>query len=365
MISLWLLGCSQPFIELGDSAVDSDTPVDTDTGVDSDTDAPLDTSEDVPLELCINEFMPANVASAYDEGGDATDWIELHNPGDAAVDLQGWTISDDPDEPDKHSLDLLSIGREAYLLLWASGDISLGEDHVDFKLSEDGGDVLLYAPDGRGSVVSYGSVESDYAISRTTDCCVGDGCLDFSFRGTPGYSNEPVIYETIPLLAPASTWSYWTGATVDAGWTSPSYDDSLWPTGPAPLGYGDLQTTQIPYGDDATNKWPTAWFRTRFDATSVDGYATVSVGVMRDDGVAVYLNGVEVVRDGLPEGVLLPETLASAIAVSETSFYTFTIDPFALVEGENVVSAEVHQYTVDSSDLTFDLQLSASRIVSE
>lgn len=363
MIALLLfLACSQPFDEV-DTAGETGEP-DSDPGPGPDTgDSADDTAVVEPLPLCINEVMPENVASAYDADGLALDWVELYNPGDAAVDLAGWTLSDDGDEPGKAPLDGLTVGQGEFLLVWAGGDTTPGADHVGFKLSEDGGQVGVYDPDGQGQVVQYGSVEPDFAVARLTDCCTGEGCLDFQFRGTPGYSNEPIVYETVPLIAAQSTWSYWTGLEVDPAWLTSSFDDSAWPTGPAPLGYGDAQATVIPYGDDAANKWVTSWFRLGFEVADADTFDTMTVGIARDDGAVVYVNGIEVLRDNMPDGEVLSTTLALASSVSETGFYSYELDAFPLVEGHNVVAVEVHQYSVSSSDLSFDLQLSASRVI--
>ena len=45
-----------------------------------------------------------------------------------------------------------------------------------------------------------------------------------------------------------------------------------------------------------------------------------------------------------------------------STFYTYDIDISALSAGENVVSAEVHQAGVTSSDTTFDLVLSIDTV---
>src|SRR5687768_6509801 len=73
-------------------------PADTDPGAiaaTGDTAATTDPEPPLapPLELCINELMPANVASWQDETGAAPDWIELHNPGAEPVDLLNWSLT--------------------------------------------------------------------------------------------------------------------------------------------------------------------------------------------------------------------------------------------------------------------------------
>ncbi|MDD4430372.1 MAG: lamin tail domain-containing protein, partial [Bacteroidales bacterium] len=46
-------------------------------------------------KLRISEFMASNKSVAVDFEGDFPDWIELHNAGTEAINLEGWSLSDD------------------------------------------------------------------------------------------------------------------------------------------------------------------------------------------------------------------------------------------------------------------------------
>lgn len=348
-----LLACKQSAITLN---TDSDAVID--TSVTDDT-AP-DTSQD-PLPLCVNEWMPKNETSVADETGATGDWIELHNPGVEPIPLDGWTIEDDDSGP--QPLDGLSVGPGEFLLLWADERTPVGPTHLNFKLSGDGGQLSLYAPDGRGSVLGWGAIEDDYAIARATDCCTEEDCLGFDWRGTPGGTNTPEEEPEEPepveveLLARGSSHRYWDkNRAPDAGWTAPEFDDSAWSEGVAPLGYGDDHiVTTINYGSDESNKRAAAYFRVEFEAGALKSLQELYVDLMRDDGAAVYLNGVEVLRDNLPDGDLSFTTLASSNATSQTAVQRWPIDPSSLVEGWNTLAVEVHQVDVTSSDLSFDV----------
>ena len=50
--------------------------------------------------VVINEFLASNDKTVADVDGDYTDWIELYNSGEA-IQLTGYHLSDDPDEPEK------------------------------------------------------------------------------------------------------------------------------------------------------------------------------------------------------------------------------------------------------------------------
>ena len=71
--------------------------------------------------IVINEIMASNSAAIRDEDGDSPDWIELFNPTQGPIDLDGFGLSDDPDEPFKWVFPELSLEPQAFLLVFASG----------------------------------------------------------------------------------------------------------------------------------------------------------------------------------------------------------------------------------------------------
>ncbi|MGY8689754.1 MAG: lamin tail domain-containing protein, partial [Verrucomicrobiales bacterium] len=78
----------------------------------------------------------------------------------------------------------------------------------------------------------------------------------------------------------------------------------------------------------------------------------------RDDGAAVYINGAEAARSNLT-GPLHRQTLASTAQDDGKAFHHFTIPAKLLRKGNNIIAAEVHQQSLTSSDLSFDLELTA------
>ena len=69
----------------------------------------------------INEVMPSNILSIKDEDRDNSDWIELYNPGHEPIDLNGYTLSDDPDDLAKWTFPQITIAPQGHLLVFASG----------------------------------------------------------------------------------------------------------------------------------------------------------------------------------------------------------------------------------------------------
>ena len=80
--------------------------------------------------------------------------------------------------------------------------------------------------------------------------------------------------------------------------------------------------------------------------------------MLRDDGVVIYINEVEVYRSNMPAGTISYTTLAPTAASDDGETpQVFNISPSAFVSGNIVIAVEMHQNAANSSDLSFDLQL--------
>lgn len=106
-----------------------------------------------PYLVIINEFMADNETGLTDEYDQYVDWIELANPSDAWVSLDGFFISDDAADPFKHELHGVDIPPQGFTLLWANSDPEEGAQHVSFKLDAEGESIILTAPQGAGAFV--------------------------------------------------------------------------------------------------------------------------------------------------------------------------------------------------------------------
>jgi len=165
----------------------------------------------------------------------------------------------------------------------------------------------------------------------------------------------------VPRLA---VWRYSdAGVTPGAGWQAVSFDDVTWKVGPAILGYGDADVaTVVGYGPASTNKFITTYFRHSFVVSDAATFDRLQVQLLRDDGAVVYLNGTEVLRDNLPAGTITNTTFAlTAVGgADERTYFAFTVSAAYLVEGTNVLAVEVHQSSPTSSDVAFDLAMTAA-----
>ena len=198
-----------------------------------------------------------------------------------------------------------------------------------------------------------------YPISvRVTD----NGVPPMSDAVTTTISVFPGYTTNITLVATGSVWKYRdTGENLGAAWTDPAFDDTLWAQGPAKLGYGDPSVaTLVGFGPNALTKYVTTYFRTHFRSSESGKFSALNLRILRDDGAVVYLNGVEVLRDNMPAGPINYLTLApTKIGAANETIYVVSppLDPSGVLVADNVVAVEIHQNTVDSSDIGFDLEL--------
>ena len=160
-------------------------------------------------------------------------------------------------------------------------------------------------------------------------------------------------------FAYGSGWKYLdNGTDQGTAWRSLSFNDSSWKTGNGKFGYGlSGLTTLIGYGPNPNNKYITTYFRKTITLTNLSDFSSFSAGVLRDDGVVVYVNGVEVYRNKIKAGNTNYLTLATNADDNGTETQAFTINKSAFVNGNNVIAVEIHQKTVTNADMAFDMQL--------
>ena len=90
-------------------------------------------------QVVINEYSVSNLASFTDNFGGYEDWFELYNGGSVSVDLSGYFLSDDPEEPWKWQFpDGTTITAGGFIRAWATGRnlVSGNNYHMNFRLSQ-------------------------------------------------------------------------------------------------------------------------------------------------------------------------------------------------------------------------------------
>jgi len=163
------------------------------------------------------------------------------------------------------------------------------------------------------------------------------------------------------IIKSGSEWSYLDVGTPDSDWTSIRFSYNQWKKGITPLGYGDKKVkTIIGFGKDPLNKDVAKFFKRKFIIKNPFAFLAYEIRVQRDDGIVVYLNDIEVMRNNMPGGEINFNTTASSLIFNdnlEGVYHSVTLSPDDFVEGVNNLSVSVHQARKISSDCLFNLEL--------
>lgn len=140
--------------------------------------------------LVINEIMASNSSTISDEGGAFADWLEIYNPTDIPVSMNGFFLSDNLTIKNKWAFPDTTIEAGGYLLVWVDDDEKEGPMHASFNLDKEGEDIGLFEQSGdiflTVDAFSFGLQTTDISFGRN-----GDGSQDFGFfqQPTPGSAN--------------------------------------------------------------------------------------------------------------------------------------------------------------------------------
>ncbi|GHB40958.1 hypothetical protein GCM10008106_22600 [Mongoliitalea lutea] len=138
--------------------------------------------------------MSSNSTTIADEDGDYEDWIELYNYGNEAINLNGFGISDNPNNPFKWVLPDITMAPDSFLLVWASDKNRTNPEsalHTNFKISASGEHLSLTHPNGT-------LIDSIEEVSVPTDVSYGRGLNDnfnnyfFFYTPTPNEQNTTI-----------------------------------------------------------------------------------------------------------------------------------------------------------------------------
>ncbi|WP_165836453.1 T9SS type A sorting domain-containing protein [Taibaiella soli] len=155
----------------------------------------------------------------------------------------------------------------------------------------------------------------------------------------------------------AQSWSYYSNgnySSAPGSWPSPAAANFTSANAPLRFNLGSGGTT---LGNTSRN---TYYFRNTTINIIKTNYSSFSISVRYDDGIVVYVNGTEVGRSDMPTGTVTYSTAASSCNTTGTyRTATFNVPLSAINNGNNTVTAEVHQGSGCSGNATmyFDLMV--------
>lgn len=146
--------------------------------------------------------MAANTDVVMSPAFNFDGWVELYNPTDEAVLLDGCYLSDDFEEPMKWQIpdSSLVVEPNGFFLLWF-GSNTIRCTQAPFALDCEGGDLVLSSPSGEAVArLSYPAAISRMAYALTTD---GGSTWGWTSTPTPAASNRDAAFATEQLAAPS------------------------------------------------------------------------------------------------------------------------------------------------------------------
>ena len=312
--------------------------------------------------VIISEFMAINGSKApldagelLDENGDSSDWIEIYNPTDTAVNLDGWYLTNSTANLRQWKFPSITIQPEKFMIIFASGkdrDDPDDELHTDFKLTGSAGFLAIIRPDGE-------TIENAYEYPQQFG--------NYSYGPSSNAAGLAIETTLITQSANASALIP-TNDSLGLTWTEPLFDDSQWLGGNTGVGYdyGDLIGLDV---SAMRNINQTVYVRIPIIVTDVSVINELTLRMKYEDGFVAYLNGHELARDNAPlRNELTWNSGANAnrndsLAVN---FQDFDISAYKslLVTGFNMLAIQGLNGNIGSSDLLILPELIATELQS-
>ncbi|MFO1499737.1 MAG: DUF1800 family protein [Verrucomicrobiota bacterium] len=187
---------------------------------------------------------------------------------------------------------------------------------------------------------------------------------------TPPTAGSVQVQDTI-FLDEGPGWKYMKGTaepTPDAsgaptlGWTQAGFNDSGWLAGATSIGFGDDDDATVL--SDMRNNYVSVYLRRAFSVADPAALESLLLSVDYDDGFVAYLNGVEIARSPSMRDTGTPPRFNKAASASHEALqgyeffnlksYIHLLHP---APQPNILAIQVHNITLDSSDLSIHPRL--------
>ena len=282
-------------------------------------------------DVVISEILASNDNDIRDEDRlGRPDWIEVLNAGDEAVNLEGWSLTDDRQALGKWRFPDLPLAPNERVVVFASGKdraVAGSELHTNFGLGRGGEYLALVEPDGM--TVAYALDEYPAQIR------------DVSYGMVQG-----IVESDLVLLGDTGRYLIPTSGDLGLNWTEVGFEDDSWAEGATGLGYSfrteydELTGTNVKGVMKGVNA--SVYLRLPFVVEDRSALFSLTLSMRYKDGYAAYLNGTEVARVNAPEGPLSWNSTASSQRGRDDALIPEEIDLTPYLEllktGDNVLS---------------------------
>jgi len=211
-----------------------------------------------------------------------------------------------------------------------------------------------HSKSGESVTHTFGAA-GDYEVTLTV---TDDDGAEASVTKTVTVTDEPSVPTTTRVVSQDSTWSYlYTTSAPPSNWAQNGFNASSWSTGTGPIGDGSTQiATNLNPAADTSNRPRAVYFRSTFEVEDASKVVSLDLSAIGDDGVVVYVNGVEIGRKNMRDGevtYLIYAPSARRVTVAQNDLLTVEVPKSLLVNGTNVIAAETHVNFRATPDVTF------------
>lgn len=175
------------------------------------------------------------------------------------------------------------------------------------------------------------------------------------FLNNKGFSQDT-------LIKSGSEWQYYDEEKLhieDFGLNREN-NNIEWKVGKTPMGFGQNdEATELNQTIGEDTIVTIFLFQKELVIEDVDAYKSYLLRLVRDDGAIVYVNNKEILRSNMPDGEISSKSLATGFVngIAEYKFHEYFITPSHFRNGKNIIRVALFQYSSNSSDCRFDMEL--------
>ncbi|MEO6035255.1 MAG: lamin tail domain-containing protein, partial [Verrucomicrobiota bacterium] len=206
--------------------------------------------------IVINEFLASNLSTngLRDEDGELQDWIELFNRGILAINLQGWSLTQDENLDSEWIFPAVTIEPGQFLVVFASSKNRKPTDgaplHTNFRLSSAGQYLALLNANQPREVatsfqpgyppqrpdISYGLVGGAFGyLTNSTPGSVNFGAASFAGIAEKPQASVKSGFFSLPLSVTLNSATAQTMIRYTRDGSEPTASSGILYTGPIPI----------------------------------------------------------------------------------------------------------------------------------
>lgn len=297
------------------------------------------------------------------------EFVELHNPGTAAIALGGWRLAGGVSygfpagtalAPGAYLVvaqDPAQVQRQWGVAALGPWEGRLGNDREVVELTDTTGVVADRVEYRRGFPWPTIGDPPGYSIELLDPGLDND--LGGNWRASVAGGGTTA---RSTLIEAGSDWRFFRGrseaSTPTTAWRDPGFDASAWETGALPIGFDPAVSMRTALGD-MRGAYISVFLRREFAVSEASAVTALELEALYDDGFKVWINGEAVLNANIGGGEVAFDAAAGA-ARESNAYESFSVPVRAglLREGANWIAVQAHNASVSaSSDFYFDVRV--------